>query len=427
MRLPYIPQTNRIMRKQLLFSGLNKRSIIDDTELSSGKNLSTLDLPAISPREALKTISTLTSPTDLLIVNGKLVYIDGTSFYYDGVVKGTVTAGTKSMVDFNGRVVIFPDKKYYDYIGNTFGTMTCPYDIEYATVHYNRIFGIKGNNIYASKLGEFDTWQDYSGTELDSWATDVAGHGDFTGITSFQDHVVFFKRDAMFELYGYTPSQFRVLEVNKVGCVDSRGIKEVNGRLYFASEKGIMTYAGGVPELISERLNIDNLTSCALGGDNRNLYVSYGTETYVFDTLMQAWLPYMDKVVKRFANGANSLYFIATDNKLYQLNEGTELVEWEAISKEYEEGIFNKTSLKSIKLKLKMDLGSTVEVYVKLDGREWIQHKVIVQPESAHNAHREVFVTIPMKRATTYQIKLTGQGKSLVYGEREYYVGSERA
>ena len=425
MQLPYIQNTRRIISKPLLFSGLNRKQIIDDSELSNGKNLNTETLPALSPRKPHKAITGTIASTAML-VNDKLVMVSGTSFYYDGVARGTLTAGSKSMVDFNGKIVIFPDKKYYDYGTSTFGSMTCPYDIDYATVHYNRIFGIKGNNIYASKLGEFDTWEDYSGTELDSWATDVEGHGDFTGITTYQDHVVFFKRDQMFELYGYTPSQFRVLEVNKVGCIDFRSIAEVSGTLIFASEEGILTYAGGVPRSISDKLNIKHLDRAVAGTDGRNYFATIAGETYSFDSIQNTWLPYMSGEVNMYARGTNKLYFATTEG-VYELGAGTEYGSWEAVTKEYDEGIFNKLSLKSIKLKLRLDPGSEVEILVRLDGKEWVQHKIIKEPETSYNPLREVLTTIPMKRSTTYQIMLRGQGRALVWGEREYYIGSEKA
>lgn len=424
MRLPYIPQTQRLVTKPLVFSGLNKSPIIDDIELSDGKSLDSDNLPAISPRKPLKTITTLTTPTDLYVMNNKLVYVDGTSFIYDGVVKGTVTAGVKSMVEFNGKIVIFPDKKYYDFISDTFGTMTCPYDIDYATVHYNRIFGIKGSDIYASKVGEYDTWADYSGTELDSWATDVGSEGNFTGITSYQDHIVFFKQNYMYELYGYTPSQFRVLEVAKVGCVDNKSISEVGGVLFFMGEAGIYAYSGGFPRVISEKLQLNNIESAKAGGDGRKLYVSVNGYTYIFDTLRNTFMPYMDDCLA-FAQGKNVLYALGTDKKVYEIGAGTDPVVWEAVTKEYDEGVFNKLSLKSVKLRMKMKEDSEVHVWVKLDGREWIEHKIIAQ--SLYDAHREVICSIPMKRSTIYQIKLTGQGEALIYGEREYYVGSDKA
>ena len=67
---------------------------------------------------------------------------------------------------------------------------------------------------------------------MDSWAADVYIPGDFTGVTSYQDHVVFFKRDQMYELYGYIPSQFKVVESAKVGCIDYRSITEIQGIIF---------------------------------------------------------------------------------------------------------------------------------------------------------------------------------------------------
>ena len=422
MRLPNMQPTNRMKIKPILFSGINRNELIDDTEVSSGKNIDTLNLPAISPRKPLRTVATLTSPNNLYVFNKKLVYTDGTSFYYDGVVKGTVTAGEKSMVDFNGKIVIFPDLKYYDFISGVFGSFTCPYEIDYATVHYNRIFGIKGSNVYASKVGEYNVWDDYSGTELDSWGADVYSPGDFTGITSYQDHVVFFKRDQMYELYGYTPSQFRILETAKVGCISNKTITEVGGVLYFMSEAGVCSYSGGFPRVISEKLALENVSTAAMGGDGRKVYISVDGYTYIYDTQMDTFLPYMDACID-FAAGDNSFFALTTDT-LYEIGEGTDPVEWEVVTKEYDEGVFNKLSLKSVKLRMKIKEDSEVHVWTKLDNREWIEHKIISQ--SYYDAHREVIVSIPMKRATIYQIKLTGLGEALVYGEREYYVGSDK-
>ena len=91
-------------------------------------------------------------------VGNKLCWVDGTKFVYDGVVKGTVTAGKKSMAEYFGIILIFPDKKYYNYNTDTFGTIpNCP-DIKYICVHNNRAFGVGGNGFYASKLGDPLTW-----------------------------------------------------------------------------------------------------------------------------------------------------------------------------------------------------------------------------------------------------------------------------
>ena len=253
MKFSKLQEFPNSINKALVFKGVNKKEIIEDTELSDGVNLDSEMIPALSPRKPIKSVAKLSSPTYFGIVNGKHYFIDEVDFYYDGVKRGVLSKNKKSIVDFNGNLVIFPDKKYYDYVEGIFGTFNSP-DIDYAAVHYNRIFGVKGNDIRASKVGDFKKWEEFGGTELDSWAADVYSPGDFTGITSYQDHVIFFKRDQMYELYGYTPSQFKIIESAKTGCIDNESIKEVQGVLFFMSESGVQTYSGGFPRPISEKL-----------------------------------------------------------------------------------------------------------------------------------------------------------------------------
>lgn len=428
MKLPYMQELGNTKVAPLVFSGLNKNDIIEDTELSDGINLDTEKTPAISPRKSTLVIKKLQNPKSFMMIGDKQVYIDGTDFYFDGVKKGTVTStsGGKSMVDFNGNVVIFPDKKYYDYVEDKFGTFECPYDIEFATVHYNRIFGIKGSDVYASKVGDFKTWDDYSGTELDSWAADVYSPGNFTGITTYQDHVVFFKRDQMYELYGYTPSQFKILESAKIGCIDNRSISEVGGVLFFMSEKGVQSYAGGFPRNVSEKLNLVSIKSAVAIGDGRKYYVSIEDEVYIYDTWQDTWMPYMNIKVISFGKLDTDIYALGDDGNIYQLESGNEMVEWEAITKLFDDGTFNKKSVKAIRLKAKMDIGSELYVYVRANERSWVLHKTIKHNEKYYMSRRDIFITIPIKRAETYQIKIVGKGNALVYGEREFIVGSDK-
>ena len=53
-------------------------------------------------------------------------------------------------------------------------------------------------------------------------------------------------------------------------------------------------------------------------------------------------------------------------------------------------------------------------------------HKTIKQVDKFYSNKREVITTIPLKRASNYQIKLVGRGQAIVYGEREFIVGSDK-
>jgi len=186
----------KIELQPLNFIGLNKRENVKDDQIVDGVNVGSEALPKMSPRLPREDLGySLSDPQDLFSAGGKLAWVDGTSFYYDGVEKGTVTAGKKSMVDFNGHIVIFPDKKYYCYNSNNvdydeFGSFTAP-DLDYITTHYNRVFGCKGDSIRGSKWGDFKTWDDFSGEEDDSWATDVVTKGNFTVYIHFQTMLYF--------------------------------------------------------------------------------------------------------------------------------------------------------------------------------------------------------------------------------------------
>lgn len=425
MKLPYLQDLGNIQSRALVFSGINRKDLIEDTEFADGYNLDSEHIPAIGPRKPIELITPLESPKRLFAANNKIAYIDGTNFYYNGVSKGTVSSEVKSLVDFNGNILIFPDKKYYDYIEDTFSTFICPYDIDYATVHYNRVFGIKGSNVYASKVGDFKTWDDYSGTELDSWAADVYSPGDFTGITTYQDHVVFFKSDQMYELYGYTPSQFKILESAKVGCIDDKSISEVGGVLFFMSESGVQTYSGGFPRTISEKLNLDNITSATTVGDGRKFYVSVSGETFIYDTWQNTWMPYIEGEIIEWAKIEDDIYLLKADG-IYKLESGTEQVLWGFTSKRFDDGTFRKKSIKTIKLKANLSTGAELKIYVKLDEREWVLHKTIRQVDKFYQTHRDIHITIPIKRAANYQIKLEGKGFATIYGEREFIIGSEK-
>ena len=68
----------------------------------------------LSPREKRKTLRTLSSPQAMLCYGEHMAWVDGFSFYYDGEIYGTVTEGEKTMAVLTDRIIIMPDKKYFD-------------------------------------------------------------------------------------------------------------------------------------------------------------------------------------------------------------------------------------------------------------------------------------------------------------------------
>ena len=119
MNLPYMTAATGKNRKQIIaFAGLNYGQGAGDGELAESWGLSSARFPCLSQRDGRKTAGTYTSPTGLY-ARGKLCVVDGTDFLYDGKVVGHVTAGEKQFATINTKIVIFPDKVYYDTVSYT--------------------------------------------------------------------------------------------------------------------------------------------------------------------------------------------------------------------------------------------------------------------------------------------------------------------
>lgn len=127
MNLPYMTAATGKNRKQIItFAGLNYGQGTSDGELAESRNLSSARFPCLSQRAGRKSAGSYTSPTGLY-ARGKLCVVDGTDFLYGGKVVGQVTAGEKQFATINTKIVIFPDKVYYDTETEEFGALAAEY------------------------------------------------------------------------------------------------------------------------------------------------------------------------------------------------------------------------------------------------------------------------------------------------------------
>ena len=99
--------------------------------------------------------------------------------------------------------------------------------IKYATVHLSRLFGVSDDRVYASGYNDYTNWNldSVDGyNESNAWCTPAQSNtkagGIFTGITTFQSHVICFKRDFMHEIYN-TKNPFRIQDIFAEGTIVS--------------------------------------------------------------------------------------------------------------------------------------------------------------------------------------------------------------
>lgn len=131
-----------------------------------------------------------------------------------------------------------------EYIASHAGYMFVAVTVENAVNHFARVRW--------SHPGKPDSWRTDDFLDIDS------GGGRITGIMSFRDHLLIFKTNSMWALYGYDEDSWQLIKISvSVGCPSISAVSRSEAAVFFfsASDKGgIYAYAGEQPKHISENL-----------------------------------------------------------------------------------------------------------------------------------------------------------------------------
>lgn len=121
---------------------------------------------------------------------------------------------------------------------------------------------------------------------------------DIKAIVPFGDRLLIFTKTSMWAVYGSEPENFALAqEIDSVGTVSSRSVREIDGHLFFLSDKGVYMYDGTMPHQISQKIpkqfkgldlnKVDKAAAVDWGGaymlavpekDNNDLILQFNTE-----------------------------------------------------------------------------------------------------------------------------------------------------
>ena len=154
MRLPQMKYRDRYTQTvQTRFGGYNHTNTARDGELWEMKNLTGDEAPLLASRRPRRYVRTLTAPGGIAGVSA-LCWVDGTTFYYDGTAKGSVSSGRKQFVTMGARVLIFPDKKVYHTELDTFESLEAVVSAAQVSFQNGTIYGRDAlcNSVTCSKV-----------------------------------------------------------------------------------------------------------------------------------------------------------------------------------------------------------------------------------------------------------------------------------
>lgn len=429
------------------FYGLNRLPKKNKGELFDMGNISSEFPGCAYPRPPRSVYKTVTNGKALFAcANGNLAWVDGTSFVYNGVVKGTVTASAKSIVDFYGNVIIFPDKKIYNYNNDTFADMvsTGTYpdpgsvpDMDMICVFENRVWGVKGSECYVSKYNDHTVWTQFSvprSIDDSIYIKLPPERGGYKGLIPLENHMLFMTNNSTYEGYGNARSFIPRLISNSRGTLSGKSMVEVNGIVFMLSADGVNVYTGSIPKPISYQLG-EKYVSGVAGTDGRRYYLSLYNGTkytlYVCDTEMlgseySPWYKEDDLNIIDFANLTGVLYALTADGKILRFNDdtGTEEVEWYVETDEINHGYLGNTYSLKLKIETEMEQGSEIKVFLKVKNGQY-ELKDNYNYNAVGLDHH--ITTLKIERTTAVQLKITGKNRAkLLSIRREFLMGSEK-
>ena len=288
--------------------------------------------------------------------------------------------------------------------------------------HANRIWATTddGEGIYASAPGEIDEFARYEGLSTDSWFTNVGEYGEFTGITSFRDGVVAFKKSNIYHIYGDRPTNFSIAKrFSNCGCIDARTVCETDTSVFFAGNDDIYEYSGGTPVGIGKKLNISEFFKGAAFADGKKYYISCNGENklFVYDRTCGLWHIEGDFEISGGVRFRDKLYFSTADSVLEVTKNHDN--EWSATLCDITEQNMSQKGINDIFIRVINGENSEIFVWVSQNSGEF---KLC----GKRNEPGEYTFRVPVRfrKGDKYSIKFSGKGRCIIKDiKRNVYIG----
>ena len=310
-------------------------------------------------------------------------------------------------------------------------------DLDFFCENENRLWGCKGDTVYASKLGDPFNWNVFDGLSTDSYAVDVGSAGDFTACCSYLGYPVMFKEEHIYKVYGDKPSNYQVMGSASLGVEQgSHGSLAIAGEtLYYLSRIGVVAYTGGIPQSVSDAFGTVRYRNAVGGSDGVKYYISMedmegNFHLFAYDTRYRLW--HKEDAMEAVGFGWNTeLYALDAAGPLW-LNGNARTVpdgatpeaavESMAEFADFVEGSPNKKGTGKLQMRVELDAGATLKVEMQFDS-DGIWREV---DQLSATEKRSFILPIIPRRCDHYQLRLTGSGSWRVYSlSRNHYAGSD--
>lgn len=498
MFLPAFEEGSRKIKKKIIeFKGLNLGENYTDGQFEECRGISLDEYPCVTAGRDAKKVGNYDNITGVFERNG-LIVVENKKLFYKEEYIGEVSDENKSFCGMNTKVVILPDKKYFDTaekkiyeLGNeqvrrakfSAGEITVEEgvsgfsagdgihisgskteennksaiireikdntlifdediftateeseditferripDLKFMCEHGNRIWGVCGDTIYVSKLGDPTNFNVFDNLSTDSYAVAVATPGEFTAVAAFGNKVLFFKEDYIHIIYGTKPANYQLYTYNVPGVMKGaeKSIQIIDEVLYYKGVEGVYSYRGGVPNLISEVFGNERFKGGIAGKDGEVYFIQLTQNEkevlFSYDTRRRVWLCEREGSIEDFVFSDGNLLFVS-GRELYSYSfDNNSKLEWSITTKPLEEYTDEKKIYSSVFINYESD--GVFRVFISRDGGEWEEIEL-----SWKKGKKATFIPVNPQRCNSFKIKLCGKGRFKIKSiTREFDIGGD--
>lgn len=305
-------------------------------------------------------------------------------------------------------------------------------ELDFVCESENRLWGCsnKEQTIYASALGDPTNFFVYNGLSTDSFAVAVGSEGAFSGCCKYGSSVLFWKETRLHKILGSYPSEYYLYtyETEGVQQGSEKSIQNINEVLYYLGEKGVYTYSGGTPQLISSAFGTRHLTQGVAGSDGEIYYLSAkdgeNTVLFSYQTASGIWLKEDDTRAVSFSRCGNRLYLLSDEGQVWQIHtdKAEESLEWNARFTPLYGSAAGRKQFFKLLLRVEIPPTAWMKVALRYDDGLWREVRKI--PGKIADS---IPICLPLQRCDKLEICFSGRGpctvKSMIL---EYKVGSDR-
>lgn len=286
----------------------------------------------------------------------------------------------------------------------------------------NRLWGVEGNTIFGSALGDPTNFYTYDGLDTDSFAVAVASDGAFTAVVPYGSSVLFFKEEVLHKLLGDYPSNYQLYDSKIPGVKreSSGSVCRINEVVYYHGREGVYQYAGGTPKLISQDFGPRRYEKASAGALGDRYYISMkdlrtaAWGMWVYDIQNRLWVREDGTHAAGFASGNGKLWYLDGDGTKVMCatpDTSTEVVDWSVTLDRFDERLRSRNAFVRLVLRAEVvESTGWLQVEVSTDKGPWR----LIYPRKEHWTGVCV-IPIIFPWCDGLRIRISGQGKVMLH------------